>query len=395
MEELQDALEDAQYVNAINVEEGPRPITAWENPSEEALEEWKAKLIQEWETNQQANNNNNNGASSPLSTTSNSNSNGNHSSSKRKSNSSSSQKLKPFDFEWTLSSTLGLFLFSSYVKEESGDYVRMCFIEEVLRWRCLRGRSKGMKLRKIFERYLTPCDSEVDDETKEVKKILPAMTVIDELDMAYTSRGEKLSTSALKEIMEVNVKEDTEACCIGVEGPLRDKVIEPIEHALLSVVQQKDGDSSQSGANAGNSPSKPHNMPDFSSVPDEVVVSEETKTQENDGDATASANPTSDQNSEQAPEAYRKIFTGSRSAALAKIADDLFDELEQVILECIRQKHWEGFAKKGNPYWDKLLNFLWHKDRPPVEEDFFLMRVLGRGGFGLVTGELLQSFLFF
>ena len=143
MEELQDALEDAQYVNAINVDEGPRPITAWEHPSEEVLNEWKAKIVREWEAQENK--------ASP----------------------------KPFEFEWTLSSTLGLFLFSTYVKESTGDYVQMCFIEEVLRWRCLRGRSRGMKLRKIFERYLTPCETIVDDETNEVKKKLPSMTVIE------------------------------------------------------------------------------------------------------------------------------------------------------------------------------------------------------------------------
>lgn len=344
MEELQDALEDAQYVNAINVEEGPRPITAWENPSEEVLNEWKAKLLSDWESNE-------NKASKP----------------------------KPFGFEWTLSSTLGLFLFSSYVKETSGDYVRMCFIEEVLRWRCLRGRSRGMKLRKIFERYLTPCESKVDDETKEVKKILPAMTVIDELDMAYSNRGEKLSTSTLDDLIRLNVKEGSDACCIGVDGPLRDRVVDPIEQALLSL-QQKDGDSPCSAPNFGSS-SKPHNLPDFSSVPElKLSISNQNKKEEKGGEKN-------DQSSEQAPDAVKKSFTGSRSVALSKVSDNFFDELEQVILECIRRKYWEEFAKKGNPYWDKLLYFLWHKDKPPVEEDFFLMRVLGRGGFGLVTGK--------
>ena len=48
MEELQDALEDAQYVNAINLDEGPRPITAWEKPSEEEMSNWKSGLKKVW-----------------------------------------------------------------------------------------------------------------------------------------------------------------------------------------------------------------------------------------------------------------------------------------------------------------------------------------------------------
>jgi hypothetical protein len=31
---------------------------------------------------------------------------------------------------------------------------------------------------------------------------------------------------------------------------------------------------------------------------------------------------------------------------------------------------------------------MWHRDRKVADDDFFLMRVLGRGGFGLVTGKV-------
>lgn len=346
MEELQDALEDAQYVNAINVDEGPRPITGWENPSEEVLNEWKEALIQKWEMNEDQ-------ESMP----------------------------KPFGFEWTLNSTLGLFLFSSFVKEISGDYVRMCFIEEVLRWRSLRGRSRGMKLRKIFERYLTPCQTTIDDETKELKVVLPAKTVIDELDMVYSHNGIKLGDAELNALIKANVNNESGACCIGIDGPLRDNVVEPIEEALASV-QQRERDSDSTSLHQCNSEivSKPQNLPDFSSVPEVTLNNVQIKSnrdEKKDGDDVEKGNQ----------EVSVRSFIGSRSVALSRIPDNLFDEMEQVILECIRIKHWNNFAQKGNPYWDKLMNFLWHKDRPPMEEDFFLMRVLGRGGFGLVTGE--------
>ena len=45
MEELQDAIEDAQYVNAIATqEEGPRPVLAWEIPTEEQLSVWESQV---------------------------------------------------------------------------------------------------------------------------------------------------------------------------------------------------------------------------------------------------------------------------------------------------------------------------------------------------------------
>ena len=46
MEELQDAIEDAQYVNAIATQDdGPKPVLPWQKPSEEQLEMWKRKKL--------------------------------------------------------------------------------------------------------------------------------------------------------------------------------------------------------------------------------------------------------------------------------------------------------------------------------------------------------------
>ena len=67
------------------------------------------------------------------------------------------------------------------------------------------------------------------------------------------------------------------------------------------------------------------------------------------------------------------------------LPEDLFDEAYVIITQNVKEKHWQGFVESEQ--YTKLLNFLWFQDRPVVEEDFFLMRVLGRGGFGLVTGK--------
>lgn len=46
MEELQDAIEDVQYLQAVNSKDsGPSPTEAWPFPSEKALEEFNAERL--------------------------------------------------------------------------------------------------------------------------------------------------------------------------------------------------------------------------------------------------------------------------------------------------------------------------------------------------------------
>ena len=45
MEELADAIEDAQYVNAISTQDhGPKPVLPWDKPSEEQLAIWEESV---------------------------------------------------------------------------------------------------------------------------------------------------------------------------------------------------------------------------------------------------------------------------------------------------------------------------------------------------------------
>ena len=78
------------------------------------------------------------------------------------------------------------------------------------------------------------------------------------------------------------------------------------------------------------------------------------------------------------------------SLVSSTLPENLFDEAELVVAHNIREKYWTGF--QSSEHHAKLLNFLWFQDRTVVEEDFFVMRVLGRGGFGLVTGECIIIF---
>ena len=75
MEELQDAIEDAQYVNAIATQDdGPRPVVAWEKPTEDQLKHWMA-----------------------------------------------TKKPDLNNMDWVLSHAIGFFLFSHYLKKEKKE----------------------------------------------------------------------------------------------------------------------------------------------------------------------------------------------------------------------------------------------------------------------------------
>jgi hypothetical protein len=74
-----------------------------------------------------------------------------------------------------------------------------------------------------------------------------------------------------------------------------------------------------------------------------------------------------------------------QSRARKYLPDSLFDKAEAIVIESLRRQYWGAFTE--SEYYKKMDNFHWYKDQPVVPEDFFILRVLGRGGFGLVTGE--------
>lgn len=329
MEELQDAIEDAQYVSAIaSVDDGPRPVVPWEIPEEAELTKWKDGLLSTHAKEK--------GASPSLPT--------------------------PFGFEWTLAHALGFFLFSAYLKESVGDYVEINFMEEVIRWKQSKGRLRAEKTGYIVVNYLAPlaesanagdpppelavvtpdavaspptADNEKNGHTEELKSISkihpdvrPPKTEIKEYSLA------REPTDFLPEVMQELRARNSGPIknCIGVGGNILESILSKVD--------------------------KLRNLPGFAST----------------------QNGTRRQSSVTMRSEMRNL-----SLVSSKLPENLFDEAEQVVAENIREKYWPGF--QSSEHHTKLLNFLWFQDRTVVEEDFFVMRVLGRGGFGLVTGE--------
>ncbi len=475
MEELQDALEDAQYVNAITLDEGPRPVTAWERPPDEDMDEWMAAIRRRWlrrmgkfdhpdlepkplaelggetgETevmnkseidsvaadgsDQDPDGTEMDGAEtaepdeistiqksvrsiskseveskSVLSKISRNSKSFRSTSRKSKSKSKSksvSKKSKswsksrdksdaqvyvaskydsededdtippgpePFTYEWVLSTSLGFFMFSSFIKDNTNDYAQLNFIEENMRWRYLRGRSRGYKLKRIYKRYLSPAG--IDPETKAIK--VPPLSHIDECDLEYIVRGEKFTAEELAQHMRENIDPNFTKCCIGIDGPLRNEVTKTLEELVstgstiftenysIDDFSMQTSLSSNSGKNYG-------------------IGSENWEVQEHSPDTAKNSDEDGKVNSSAATETMNTQRKTLRSRALCKAPDDIFDKIEQIVVESIRLRHWKNFKDSGE--YSKLLTYLWHSDKKVTDEDFFLMRVLGRGGFGLVTG---------
>lgn len=350
MEELQDAIEDAQYVTAItSVEDGPRPVVPWEIPDAVQLAEWRERVLVL--------------------------------NAKKK---DSSSLPTPFEFEWTLSHALGFFLFSAYLKESVGEYVQINFMEEVLRWKATRGRFRAEKTSFIVANYfsgsatpdskLGPRDSaspsikgdeniqpnnEMLSRNKIAPMVEPPKTQIVEYDLAREPTG--LSPEEIKEI-RARSSGPTETC-IGVGGKVLELILNKVDklrkspgYASLLKVYDKSDNSNGIGENNLNG------------------------TGENGGKVSDRPLP--------------KGRSTMRSLSLVshELPENLFDEAEIIVAENIRENHWASFQR--SEYHTKLLNYLWYQDRTVVEEDFFVIRVLGRGGFGLVNGEIFRIFNF-
>lgn len=336
MEELQDAIEDAQYVSAISsVDAGPRPVLPWDIPDEAELTKWKDGLLL--------------------------------------SHAKEKNAPTPFSFEWTLAHAIGFFLFSAYLKESVGDYIGINFMEEVVRWKQSKGRIRAEKTAFIVTNYLAPVAESVKsggDLSLAVAGAVAHDAVASPLPIHVEKYGYQEVTGPMNkihpfvgppktEIMEYSLAReptpflpDMQELHARNSGPIRSCIDvggEILESILLKV-------------------EKLRKLPGFGSLstdPNKV---------------TSSQNATQEGGMQQLSE---KMRSRTMSIMSSQLPENLFEDAELLVSENIREKYWAGFL--SSEYHKKVLNFLWFQDRTVVEEDFFIMRVLGRGGFGLVT----------
>jgi len=407
MEELQDAIEDAQYVTAIaTMEDGPRPVLPWQIPEEEELSRWKAGVLS--------------GTTKTVS--------------KLKANTMKgvitvvNPPPVPFEFEWTLAHALGFFLFSSYLKSEAvNDYFGINFMEEVLRWKHTRGRFRAEKTSFIVSNYLSPLPPDVKAKIAAAAEAAAAPPVVeepmtasttttpaaanaDDTPSAPTENGEKNGRHGEVEMVPPKKVAPPPAPILDYGPPKTqidewDMSREPTQYTEDELAEIRlSADPLVNYAGVGgevlesilNRVDRLRRSPGYASLPDvHEELSEDESKDEMDEDAKLHQKNMIDSGIIDPPP-EKKISTLTPEEKLTKkrslrtlslisneLPDSLWDPAEVIVAEAIRKKHWEGFQK--SEFHTKLLNFLWFQDKPVVEEDFFLMRVLGRGGFGLVT----------
>lgn len=378
MEELQDAIEDAQYVNAISTqEEGPRPVLSWDIPNEEQLAEWEAKVRRKSRLLQRT-------GEVPV----------------------DAYIPDPFTCDWYLSSAIGLFLFSSYLKEEKSDYLRINFLEEVIRWRKLRGKHRLERAKKIVEVYLK--ELPLDEVTGE--KVLPEKTQIDEYDL---SRSDPPRFDAeLQQLAQISWDEAKATNCLGLKGAVIEDVLQTlkvVEKAMASAKASKSSASKAAEAAAAQlateEPPKeqsssarrppPSDQTTVSAPPTVPTGNISVSSFIDDAVSVASGNsapaaPVSQRDAalKKQMEKYsslRELTQSYRSKSDTFLPDSVFDKVDALVVESLRKEYWEGFTQSEK--FTRLRNFLWFQDRRVVPDDFFTMRVLGRGGFGSVIGK--------
>lgn len=328
MEDIADAIEDAQYVRAVD--DGPRPEIHWNEPTVEELAEWKGKVMENW------------------------------------------QKLpekddvpKPFTYEWVLSSPLSFFLFTSFLKECENDFLQINFVEEVIRWRYLRGRPKNKKAIEIINLYI---QGTTTNQSKD-EKILPEKTEINEFDIERKTKPGELNGEEFLKMANENIDESCSKCCIGLDGSVRNEILKhlPLLEASAKRVSMGHGHNNDSSKFSQN------NMTSADLNTDKAHLTNETKLEK----------PGSSNDEDQEQPRYDEKAASFKENG-KKVPKNIFDNAERILLETIRRKYWETFIS-NTQHWQKLMKFLWFQDRKVEPDDFFIMRVLGRGGFGLVS----------
>jgi len=147
----------------------------------------------------------------------------------------------------------------------------------------------------------------------------------------------------------MNVETEISTSVIGIKGAVRDEIIAKFQQTDTNLIQ------------------KAESVPALSSSPRH----------------SANAVTQSEQLTLESPSESMRNLTRRLKNDGNYMSSDLFDKAEAIVVECLRKEYWQSFCE--SEHYKKLRNFLWYQDRRVVPEDFFVMRVLGRGGFGLVT----------
>ncbi|CAM9523099.1 unnamed protein product [Discosporangium mesarthrocarpum] len=375
MEELQDAIEDVQYLQAVNTKDGgPRPTEGWSFPSDKELEEINAVQL----------------------------------------------KADPdcFQLETICSSILGMYLFGEFCAEKK-EKDKHNFMLDVIRYRCLRRSSQRQEqAQAILREYLVDGSANNHQDTlspdsvnlRRKKSSGVSKTKLEQAQLEITHEPEAnnrlgvagTEVERLVGLIQVNISTSCYQwsliklqmlyvrclCCFGawqnVAQPRTragEKAIDPAldnggplvpdHHPFCS-----DGVSGavdivhKSHCTASASPSEAEKTRG-NIMPTKPIATEAYGDQSNDvgvGDGQDQGNG----------------LVKLRGETCVDSSPELFDVLEGCVFNYLRDTLQASFLLSEQ--FIEYTRFLCVQRKPVSENDFILFRVLGRGGFGAVNG---------
>ncbi|KAF0696390.1 Aste57867_12856 [Aphanomyces stellatus] len=289
MDELQDAIQDAQYIGAM-ADPRPRPTVPFYQPSPQELTEFTDKYAaHHWPT-----------------------------------------------LESYLSQPLGFYLFRRYCEAEAHDVEKLLFLQDVYAYRKIPQHNRRvLKAKTIFATY---CNSSHQVSSR-----------------ASTTASLTTTTTAGDPATPSSVAADTAAT--NMNGTPRTHPMAAKNPGETNYVWKRESDMTMAMARELYCTFK--SEASLLGVKGDII--EEVGKQLDD------------------------VNLDAASPVLLR----LFDELEACVLSALESIHMEGF--KASLFFKRLMHFLLLQQREIGEDDFSLLRVLGRGGFGMVNGAIKRS----
>ncbi|CAM9429644.1 unnamed protein product [Chrysoparadoxa australica] len=349
MEELQDAIEDAQYLSAVmsKTRDGPRPCAKWDYPTAREVQDFQAKQIQ------------------------------------KDSSYCSMEKL--------CSEILGIYLLREHCAS-MGESVKLEFMLDVVRYKRLQGRNQ----RRLFalgmiQNYLT-----VGAQGTAIKPLrdLDLVRVPEQPKHSWEALGEMFSVPAdyapdvpppaATEGPEAGGKDAAAAantpvasmtedeppkaftyCLLGVEG----SGVEDLQSLLEVEANLQAARASHPNQAAADSKVRQSQIVNMEVVRQAASVMGTGCVLNSNGELTA---------------ASHDGFANTMHSHLKMFDVTLFDDLESWVFMYLAKNVYEQFMESQHALTFAKFDLLSHRD--VEEDDFILFRMLGRGGFGAVNG---------
>lgn len=425
--EFWDVLEDSQYLDAVaSVRDGPKPLCKWEIPTTEQLEEWEGRVnARKTRTTerQSAEDEEDHLSVKPLTldwyascpigffffsafvkdqhdldvkvgTTSN-----------------TGQEPQPKSADGppeSRSDTPSHPATKTSTQTDKLAYIRMNFLEDLIRFqKIVKSNSTDMRpsqVKLLGEMLLEYVEAPKQEKTRG-NTILPKMTQIRESDICMPrcnpQRRAGFQTPAeMEAFISMNHGKEQAATTtekannnlVGLKGPLLEDFTEALQEWIAATTTfHRSG--SEPNLQTSRQPKKENN----GAVPvTEDLVAGATNATHSVPVVAASAAKDSqphvlkhrktDLDSRSHHQSSSNRNRGSLLVAIGLLFK-VIHKVEILIYESLKRDYDTKF-QAGSSQYLRMRNFLWYQDRRVVHEDFYIMRVLGRGGFGLVSGKL-------